>query len=63
MRIADLPKYELKPEELEKVDQIISRYKGNKGAIRYLSSGDTEKRRIPSNRCTKKGSPPAYGPR
>ncbi|MGM0366183.1 MAG: NADH-quinone oxidoreductase subunit NuoE [Actinomycetota bacterium] len=33
MRIADLPKYELRPEENKKVDQIISRYKDRKGAV------------------------------
>ncbi len=33
MRIADLPKYELKPEENEKVDQIISKYKGKNGIV------------------------------
>jgi len=33
MRIADLPKYELRPEEIKKVDQIISRHKDRKGAV------------------------------
>ncbi len=33
MRIADLPKYELKPEEIKAVDQIISKHKGKNGAV------------------------------
>lgn len=33
MRIADLPKYELQPEEMKEVDSIISNYKGKKGAL------------------------------
>ena len=33
MRIADLPKYELQPEEMKEVDSIISNYKGKKGVL------------------------------
>jgi NADH:ubiquinone oxidoreductase subunit E len=33
MKIKDLPKYELHPDEILKVDEIINRYKGKKGAL------------------------------
>ena len=33
MQIADLPKYELQPEEVKRIDDIIKKYKGRKGAL------------------------------
>jgi NADH-quinone oxidoreductase subunit E/NADP-reducing hydrogenase subunit HndA len=33
MQIADLPKYELQLEELKRIDDIIKKYKGKKGAL------------------------------
>ena len=33
MRITDLPKYELQPEELKRIKEIIEKYKGKKGAL------------------------------
>jgi NADH:ubiquinone oxidoreductase subunit E len=33
MRVADLPKYDLLPEELNKVDEIINDHLGKKGAL------------------------------
>ncbi|MBA7589350.1 NADP-reducing hydrogenase subunit HndA [subsurface metagenome] len=33
MRIADLPKHELQPEEVKRIDEIIKKYKGKKGAL------------------------------
>jgi len=33
MRITDLPKYKLKPQELKRIDDIIKKYKGKKGAL------------------------------
>jgi len=33
MKISDLPKYELKPEEIKKIDEIIQKYKGKKSAL------------------------------
>ncbi|MBA7481192.1 NADP-reducing hydrogenase subunit HndA [subsurface metagenome] len=33
MRIADLPRYELQPEEVKRIDKIIKKYKGKEGAL------------------------------
>jgi len=33
MRITDLPKYELQPEEVKRIKEIIEKYKGKKGAL------------------------------
>lgn len=33
MRITDLPKYKLKPQEVKRIDEIIKKYKGKKGAL------------------------------
>jgi len=33
MRVLDLPKYDLKDEEIRKIDDIISIYKGRRGAL------------------------------
>jgi len=33
MRVADLPVYSLRPDEIEKVDSIIEKYKDKKGAL------------------------------
>ena len=33
MRIADLPKYELQPDEIQKVEEIIDKYRDKKGAL------------------------------
>ena len=33
MRITDLPKYKLKPQEVKRIDDIIKKYKGKKGAL------------------------------
>jgi len=33
MRIANLPRYELQPEEVKRIDEIIKKYKGKKGAL------------------------------
>ena len=33
MRITDLPKYKLKPQELKRIDEIVEKYKGKKGAL------------------------------
>lgn len=33
MRITDLPKYKLKPQEVKRIDEIIKKYKGRKGAL------------------------------
>jgi NADH-quinone oxidoreductase E subunit len=33
MKIKDLPKYELHPDEILKIDEIINKYKGKKGTL------------------------------
>lgn len=33
MRIADLTRYELQPEEVKRIDKIIKKYKGKEGAL------------------------------
>jgi NADH-quinone oxidoreductase subunit E/NADP-reducing hydrogenase subunit HndA len=33
MQIADLPKYKLQLEELKRIDEIVEKYKGKKGAL------------------------------
>jgi len=33
MRITDLPKYKLKPQEVKRINDIIKKYKGKKGAL------------------------------
>ena len=33
MKISELPKYELQPEEILRIEEIINKYKGKKGAL------------------------------
>ena len=33
MKISELPKYELQPDEILRIEEIISKYKGKKGAL------------------------------